>query len=64
VTHICELINALCWFDEGLSITARDIIVALFEVINTITMQAMYVQHDIEVRSCNHCCGGKAMVIT
>ena len=24
----------------------------------------MYVQRNIEVRSCNHCCGGKAMSIT
>jgi len=29
-----------------------------------VTRQAMYVWHNIEARSCNHCCGGKAMSIT
>jgi hypothetical protein len=28
------------------------------------TKQAMYVQRNIEARSCNHCCGGKAINIT
>ena len=28
------------------------------------TKQAMYVQHNIDVRSCNHCCSGKAIGIT
>jgi hypothetical protein len=29
-----------------------------------LTCQAMYVQHNIEVRSCNNCCGGKAISVT
>ena len=28
------------------------------------TMQAMYVSRNIEARSCNHCCCGKAISIT
>jgi len=28
------------------------------------TRQIMYVQRNIEVRSCNHCCSGKAVSIT
>ena len=37
----------------------------LFPVHNiTLTKQAMQVQRDIEVRSCNHCCSGKAVSIT
>jgi hypothetical protein len=30
----------------------------------TVTRQAMYVQRNIEARSCNHCCSGKALSIT
>ena len=29
-----------------------------------LTRQAMYVQRNIETRSCNHCCSGKAIRIT
>jgi hypothetical protein len=29
-----------------------------------ITRQAMYVQHNTEVRSCNHCWSGKAVSVT
>jgi hypothetical protein len=28
------------------------------------TRQAMYIQRNTEVRSCNHCCSGKAISIT
>jgi len=31
---------------------------------NEITRQTVHVQRNIEVRSCNHCCGGKARSIT
>jgi hypothetical protein len=31
---------------------------------STVTRQPMYVQRNIEARSCNHCCSGKTMGIT
>jgi len=29
-----------------------------------LTRQALHVQRNIEARSCNHCCGGKAIITT
>ena len=34
--------------------------IAAFELAEKITIKAMYVQRNIEARSCNHCCSGKA----
>jgi len=28
------------------------------------TRETMYVKHDIEARSCSHCCNGKGIIIT
>jgi len=36
----------------------------IFEIFLKSTKQAMYVQHNIEARSCNHCCRGNAISIT